>query len=114
MALKQESALLTGLGVAAVVLGITAVHMPTVAAARASAPDNKHIDSARKTQTAIAAGVVVLASLLAKDPTVFVIGGTVVIAVDMAHRLANHTDNQTGKLVTAANAAPAPSDAIAN
>jgi hypothetical protein len=112
MALKQEASLLTGLGVAAVVLGITAVHMPTVAAARASAPGNKHINSARTSQTAIAAGVVVLASLLAKDPTVFVIGGTVVIAVDFAHRLANSTDNQTGKVVTAA--APVPSDSIAN
>lgn len=109
MALKQEDALLTGLGVAAVVLGITAVHMPTVAAARASAPGNKHMDGARKSNVWIAAGVVVLASLLAKDPTVFVIGGTVVIAVDITHRLANATDNQSGKVVTSS---PAPADAV--
>lgn len=105
--LKQEDALLTGLGVAAVVGAIYAVHIPTVAATRASAAGNMHLDSARKSADWIAAGVVVGASLLAKDPTVFVIGGVVVIALSFAHRIANATDHQSGQVPTGQNAAPA-------
>lgn len=104
--LKQEDALLTGLGVAAVVGAIYAVHAPTVAAVRASAPNNMHAEAVRKGATWTAAIVVVGSSLLAKDPTVFVIGGVVVIALDFAHRFANNTDNQSGQLVTVESAAP--------
>jgi 4-amino-4-deoxy-L-arabinose transferase-like glycosyltransferase len=105
--LKQEDALLTGLAVAAVVGGIYAVHVPTVAASRASAPGNMHIEASRKSATWTAAVVVVGASLLAKDPTVFVIGGVVVIALDFAHRYANAVNNQTGQVPSASSAAPA-------
>jgi hypothetical protein len=104
--LKQEDALLTGLGVAAVVGTIYAVHVPTTAAVRASAPNNMHAEASRKSASWTAAVVVVGASLLARDPTVFVIGGVVVIALDFAHRLANSTDNQSGQLVTSETAAP--------
>jgi len=103
--MKTEDGLLTGLAVAAVVAGIHAVGVPNVAAVRASAPGNQHLDSARKGTTLTAIIVVVGASLVAKDPTVFVIGGVVVIALDMAQRLANSTDNQSGKLVTGETAA---------
>jgi hypothetical protein len=110
--LKQEDALLTGLAVAAVVGGIYAAQMPTVAASRASAPGadgkgNMHVEGARKSATWTAAIVVVGASLIARDPTVFVIGGVVVIALDFAHRIANCTDNKTGKVPSASSAAPA-------
>lgn len=103
--LKTEDGLVTGLAVAAVVAGIHAVSVPNVAAVRASAPGNQHADSARKSATLTAALVVVVASAVAKDPTVFVIGGVVVIALDMAQRMANSTDNQSGKLVTGETAA---------
>ena len=106
--LKQEDARLTGLAVAAVDGGIYAVHVPTVAAARASAAGNKHIEASRKSATWTAAVVVVGASALAKDPTVFVIGGVVVIALDFAHRIANATDRQSGQVATAGDAAPPP------
>jgi 4-amino-4-deoxy-L-arabinose transferase-like glycosyltransferase len=105
--LKQEDALLTGLGVAAVVGAIYAVHLPTVAASRASSPGNTHLDTSRKSADWIAAGVVIGASLLAKDPTVFVIGGVVVIALSFAHRIANVTDQTSGQVPTPQNAAPA-------
>lgn len=97
--LKQEDALLTGLAVAAVVAGIHAVGVPNVASVRASAPGNKHLEASRKSTSWTAAIVVVGAALLARDPTVFVIGGTVVIALDFAQRIANNTDNQSGKIM---------------
>jgi hypothetical protein len=115
MADKSGSdALITGLAVAAVVGGIYAVHMPTVAGARASSPANQHLDSGRKSATWTAAAVVVGATVLGKvgvgngfASTVFIIGGTVVIALDFAHRLANQTDNTTGKLIPPAGNATA-------
>jgi hypothetical protein len=105
---SEGNALVTGLGVAAVVAAIYAVHLPTVAAARASAPGNTHIESSRKSATWTGAAVVVGASVLGKlgagngfASTVFIIGGSVVVGLDVAHRLANSTDNKTGKLAAA-------------
>ncbi|HEX4661901.1 MAG TPA: hypothetical protein VH307_31280 [Streptosporangiaceae bacterium] len=117
MAEKGSDALITGLATAAVVYGIYQVHLPTVAGARASSPDNQHLETARKSSTWTAAGVVVGATLLGKAgvgsgfaSTVFIMGGVVVIALDFAHRLANKTDNQSGKIIQPAmdsTAAPA-------
>lgn len=106
--LKQENALITGLATAAVVFAVYQTHMPTVAGVRASAPGNKHIDASRKGSAIIATGMVAAISLIARDPTVFLIGGGAVIAADLAHRLANATDNQSGKLPGPDQAAPPP------
>jgi hypothetical protein len=109
MALKQEDALLTGLATAAVVYAVYQTHLPTVAGVRASKPGNKAVEASRKQATVIAVGVVAGISLLARSPTVFVIGGAMVIGLDVVHRMANATDNTTGKVVDAgtdATAAP--------
>jgi hypothetical protein len=106
------NAVVTGLGVAAVAAAIYAVHLPTVAGARASTADNKHLEAARKSSTWIAAAVVLGATILGKmgvgtgfASTVFIMGGSTVIGLDFAHRLANQTDNQTGKIIPAASPA---------
>jgi hypothetical protein len=104
--LKQEDAIVAGLAVSAVVIGIHSVQLPNKAAVSASAPGNVHVDQARMSSTWIAAIVVVGASLLAKDPTVFVIGGTVVIALDFAQRWASSTDSRSGKIMAGEKAAP--------
>jgi hypothetical protein len=106
MALKQEHALLIGVAVAGVVYGIFQISLPPVASVRASAPNNKHLDSARKGATITSVALVTLLGLLAADPAVFVIGGVATIMLDSTHRVANATDNQTGKLPPAAPAAP--------
>lgn len=98
MALKVETSLVVGLATAAVVYGIYQFNLPSNAATRASQAGNQHIESARKTATWEAAAVVGGISLLAGDPTVFVIGGGVLVMLDFAHRFANNTDNVTGKL----------------
>jgi hypothetical protein len=102
-------AIITGLAVAGVIAAINAVHMPAVAATRASAPGNQHVEAARKSNLYIGAAVVIGASLLARAggggggfaSTVFIIGGATVIGLDLTHRLANATDNQSGKIITA-------------
>src|ERR1700734_268972 len=105
--LKQENALIIGLATVGVVAAVNQVHMPANAAVRASAPANKHIEGARKTSTLIGAAAVTIVWLLSdRDPTVFIIGGLSVIAFDFGHRIANATDNQSGKV-------PAPDPAAA-
>jgi hypothetical protein len=107
MANSSNDAIITGLGVAAVIVGINAVHMPTVASTRASASGNQHIEAARKSNAWIGAAVVIGASLLAKAggggngfaSTVFIIGGATVVGLDVAHRLANATDQKSGKII---------------
>lgn len=120
MAEKGSDALITGLATAAVVYGIYQVHLPTVAGARASAPDNQHLEASRKSSTWTAAAVVAGAALLGKAgvgtgfaSTVFIVGGTVVIALDFAHRLANKTDNASGKIIQPAGAPSTASPADA-
>lgn len=100
------NAVVTGLGVAAVAAAIYAVHLPTVAGARASQADNTHLDSSRKSSTWLAAAVVIGATVLGKmgvgtgfASTVFIMGGSVVVGLDFAHRVANKTDNKTGKII---------------
>lgn len=102
MALKQENALLTGLAVAAVVVAVYQHNMPSVAAVRGSQPDNKHVAASRRQAAIITGGIVGAISLLAKDPTVFVIGGSTLIALDITQRMANATDHKTGKVPSVA------------
>ena len=98
MALKAENSLMVGLATAAVVYGVYQVNLPTTASVRASSPNNQHVDTSRKAATWEAAAIVAGISLIAHDPTVFVIGGAVLIALDFSHRHANATDNVSGKI----------------
>lgn len=105
---SSTDAIITGLAVAGVIAAVNAVHMPTVASTRASAPHNQHIEAARKSNLYIGSAIVIGASLLARAgagsgfaSTVFIIGGAAVIGLDVAHRLGNATDNQSGKIITA-------------
>lgn len=107
--LKQEHAIIAGLATAAAVIAVNQVHLPGIAAIRASSPHNGHIDAARRQATLIGAGIVVLAGLVTQDPTVFVIGGVTVVALDVGVRIANATDHQSGQLaMPAVDATAAP------
>lgn len=111
MALKQQDALLTGLATAAVVITIYQHNMPAVAQVRASKPGNQHVSASR--QQAAIIGVVIVAGIswLAKDPTVWVVAGTTLVALDISQRMANATDNVSGKIPAAApDATAAPTD----
>lgn len=104
MALKADSSILVGLATSALVYGIYQVNLPTTAAVRASTANNQAIDSSRKASTWEAAAIVAGISLLSHDPTVFVIGGAVLVMLDFTHRHANSTNNVTGKVEGSASA----------
>lgn len=96
MALKPEVSIGTGLGVAGLVFAIYANATPNIADVRAADPGNQDIDATRKMAAFTSVGVVSGVSLIAKDPTVLIIGGAMVIAMDWWHRHANLVNPETG------------------
>lgn len=98
MAFRPEVSL--GLALATIaVTGAVFTHALPPHADMASAPsDNVDLDAARKKATWLSAGVVGAISLLAKDPMIFIVGGTAVVVMDMYARHSIAVDPNTGKL----------------
>jgi hypothetical protein len=99
MALKPDVSLPIALGTAAVVWGVYSHFMPSVADVKAAQPNNKNMNSTRREATVMSAAVVGGISLLTHDPTIFIVGGAMVVALDLAHRHANVSHPVTGQLV---------------
>lgn len=107
MALKPEYSVMSGLTVGAVVFAVHAQATPTQADIQALPAGNKDVDSAERKATIISAGIVAGISLLAKDPTIFIIGSAATIAMALWTRHSNFA--QDGKLLAPSNASPAGS-----
>jgi hypothetical protein len=99
MALKAEVSLPIALATGAVVYGIYSTHMPPVAEQRVTMPGNQHLNASRKTASWTAAAVVAGISLLAADPAIFIVGGSMVAVLDFTSRHANAVNPQTGNVV---------------
>lgn len=97
MPLKPEVSIPVGLATAAVVYGVYQNATPTIADIRAGSPQDETIDGTRKMAAWTAAAAVAGISLIAKDPTVFIIGGSMVVVLDWWHRHANAVNPDTGK-----------------
>lgn len=99
--LKPEVSVSVGLATAAMVYGIYSNMTPTIADIRSARPKDDTLDSSRKLASWTAATAVAGISLVAKDPTIFVLGGGMIIALDWSHRHANEVNPQTGKATIA-------------
>lgn len=95
--LKPEASIAVGLATATVVYGLFTVASPSIADIRSLDAHNQDLDAAERMAGWTAAGTVAAISLIAKDPTVFVIGGGMVIAMSWWHRHANAVLPQTGR-----------------
>lgn len=95
--MKAEASLGMGLAVGVLVFGIYQHTMPSLIDHRAGDPGDVNAASAERAATWTAAAVVAGVSLLAKDPTVFVVGGAFVIALSFFHRHANLVNPTTGR-----------------
>lgn len=95
--MKPEVSIGTGLAVAGLVYAIYSNATPPIADIRAGEPGNRDIDASRKLAAWSAVGVVSAVSLIAKDGTVFILGGTMVVMLDWWHRHANEVNPVTGK-----------------
>src|SRR5689334_22659175 len=87
--LKPEVSLGVGLATAAMVYAAYSHAMPNVADVRVAKPNNPDINASRRLAAWTSAGLVSAVSLIARDPTVFVLGGSMVIALDWWHRHAD-------------------------
>jgi hypothetical protein len=97
MGLKPEISLGVGLATAAVVYAVYSNATPTIADIRSAPQGDPTIDSTRKSASWLSAGVVGAISLIAKDPTVFILGGAMVVAMDWWTRHANEVNPDTGR-----------------
>jgi hypothetical protein len=93
MALKPEYSVMTGLSVAGVVFAIHSQATPSQADIQALPAGNTDIDQAERKATIMSAGVVSAIALIAKDPTVFVMGATMVIGMAAWTRHSNFKDS---------------------
>lgn len=107
MALRTpEVSLGMGLATATVVYGIYQGALPNVADVRSLDAHNKDVESAERLAAWTAAGVVAGISLLAKDATVFILGGSMVVAMSWWHRHADAVVPAAGKATTGGSAMP--------
>ncbi len=94
--LKPEVSLPVALGTAALVYSIYQQATPPIVDLRAAPASDPDVDSARRMAAWTAVGIVSGISLLAKDPTVFVVGGGMVVAMDWWTRPADAYSPKTG------------------
>jgi hypothetical protein len=99
MALKPEISLGVGLATAAVVYGVYTTALPTIADARSLPPGNNDLVSSEKTAAWMSAAVVGAISLISKDPTVFILGGSMVVALSWWYKHSNEVNPEFGMAV---------------
>lgn len=97
--LKPEVSIGVGLATAAVVYGIYSSAVPNIADTRSLPANNGDVAAAEKSAGWLAAAVVGGISLIAKDPTVFILGGSMVIAMAWWNRHANSVNPEFGMAV---------------
>jgi hypothetical protein len=97
-----EASLGTGLAVAALSYGVFQHHLPSMADIRTCESGNRDVHTCAKGAAWTSAAVVAGVSLVSKDPTVFTLGGIMILALYWTAQHANHTSPLTGKLNTSA------------
>lgn len=97
MALKPEASLATGLATGVIVWAVHQNATPTMAEIRTSPEADVDIDSARRQASWTAAAVVAGISLIARDATVFIIGGSLVVILDWWTRYSDTVSPETGR-----------------
>src|SRR4029453_2490924 len=99
MALRPEASVMVGLATATLVYGVYSAALPPVADVRVADPNNPDIESAERLAAWTSAAAVAGISLITKDSTVFVIGGTMAIVLSWWHRHADQVSPLTHKAV---------------
>ena len=110
MALNPEAGVLGGLAVATVVFAIHQNATPTQADIQALPAGTPDIDAAERRATWISAGVVSSIALVAKDPTIFVIGSVATVAMAFWTRNSNWTESVMGRYLSPSEAMQAGTD----
>lgn len=99
MALKPEASLMVGLASATVAYGVFSAALPTAADVRSLPAGQKDVSSTERTAAWIAAASVAGIALMARDMTVFIIGGTAVIGLSWWYKHSNMVMPELGLAV---------------
>lgn len=97
--LEPKVSLGVGLATAALVWGVYQHALPSLTEHRIAAEDNAHAQAAEKTATWTSAAIVSAVSLIARDPSVFILGGAMVIGLAWWHRHADMVNPDVGLAV---------------
>jgi hypothetical protein len=95
--MKPEVSIAMGLAVGALVGMIYQHAMPSLVDHRVGDPEDDTARKAERTAAVTSAAIVIGTALVAKDPTVFVIGGSVLIGFSLWHKHANLVQPLTGR-----------------
>lgn len=98
MALKPEVSLPVALATGTLVYTIYSRGLPPTADIKMADVGDENLDDVRKTNAWMAASVVAAISLMAKDATVFIVGGAMVVGLDWVTRAAEFTNPLTGRI----------------
>jgi predicted NBD/HSP70 family sugar kinase len=94
--LKPEMSIVAGLATATLVYGIYRNALPTVADIRVAPKADHDVEAAERSAAWFAGAIVGAVSLLAKDATIFVIGGGMVVGMSWWYRHADAVDPVAG------------------
>lgn len=97
--LKPEVSIGVGLATAAVVYGVYTTAVPPIADVRSIPNGNGDIVASERTAAWMSAAVVGAISLIAKDPTVFILGGSMVVALSWWYKHAETVNPEFGVAV---------------
>ncbi len=98
--LKPEGSLALGAAVAGLTYGVYQFSLPNTATVHATTPGDINIEAGRKKAAWTSAAVVGAVSLLARDKVIFILGGVMLIALDVHARHGNWAHPETGKVQT--------------
>lgn len=98
MALRPEISVGAAIATAAVVLVVYDHALPSVADTRVGGQNDPHLASSERAAAWTSAAAVGAISLIAKDPTIFVVGGLMVITLSWWHRHANAVHPDSGQI----------------
>lgn len=104
--LKPEGSIALGAAVAGLTYGVYSFALPNTATMHATTPQDVNIEAGRKKAAWTSAAVVGAVALLARDKTIFILGGTMLVALDWQARHANASHPETGKVVTSTGYTP--------
>lgn len=100
MALKPEAGVLAGLAVMGVVFAVHQQATPSQADIQALPAGTPDIDIAEKKATWLSVGIVSGISLLAKDPTIFVMGSAATVGMALWTRHSNYAESIGGRYLS--------------
>src|ERR1700750_3081564 len=95
-----EASIGTGLAVCGLVYAIHANATPSLADMQGLPAGTADVDAAERKATWLSAGTVAAISLIAKDPTVFVLGSAATVALAFLSRHATWTDSKSGPMMS--------------